>query len=194
MNIHELANKTGIGLATLRKLERAGALKIDGKPMNEGHPRAGEIKHHLMRNQQLTVSHMLVLIDEPDVIDELGKYADRARGQMAEIGDAIGQGAPKSVTAFLPDAAKGDREACLAIADWLFLALPDRAVSYHWIAMRLLAPLNETLRDLYAPLINLALMRVRQLPEMANAWHREGDKNSIVWVRPAAQQAAPLDL
>ena len=172
MNIHELANASGIGLGKLRKLEKLGALKLDKESEF-----VEELRFFMARNQRLTVAHMLTLLGEPAAIDELGaispRMASRAREQMAALGDVKGSAAPSQVTAAIPDAAKGDDDAALIIAQWLIGVLPADPVSHAWVAARLLYPLNEYLREANARLVGLALLNVRKLPEFAGYWRSE---------------------
>lgn len=178
MNIHDLSRRTHISLANLRKLERLDVLKLD-----EETPLAAPLRLHLGRNQRMTVAQMLALIDEPATLDELGKYEARARAQLATLGDVKATAAPRSVTAEIVEASKGNPEACRALANWLKAILPSEPVPYHWVAVRLLAPLNEFLRETNAPLINLALLKVRGLPEFAGWWKSVpiAGRNTIVF-------------
>lgn len=174
MNIHQLGNRTGISLAILRKLDKLKVLKIEAES-----DAAAEIRFHLMRNQRMTVAQCLTLIADPSLVDELGKYATRASAMLLELGDV--QGAPNEVAAEISQAAKGDDDAALVIAQWLMQVLPAGTVPHAWVAVRLLLPLNEFMRVQYLSLVGLALMNVRRLPEFAGYWRsvKIGGKNEI---------------
>jgi len=180
MNIHDISRRTHISLENLRKLERLGVLKLD-----EETPIAAPLRLHLARNQRMTVAQILTLIEEPEIVEELGKYAERARAQISALGDVKATAAPRSVTAEIVEASKGNPDACRIIADWLKEVLPSEPVPYHWVAVRLLAPLNEFLREMNAPLINLALLKVRGLPEFAGWWRSvpKSGRNTIIFKR-----------
>ena len=197
MNIRELAGKTGIPLKTLRKLE---ALKIDfGKLEPEG-DFINLLRIHLGRNQQMTVAQLLHLHDEPSLIDELGavnaKYAARARDQMRALNEGAivsASSAPKSVTAEISQAARCDDASTLVIAEWLMTVLPVEPVTHHWVAVRLLAPLNEFLREQDAPLITLTLLNVRRIPEFRAWWRSEKIKGRSV-IKYSRPPIANMDL
>jgi hypothetical protein len=184
MNIYGLSVKSEIPLAKLRKLERLGALKLDGE--------TGFIDaliFHMRGNSVLSVAQLLALIEAPDLLDELGavrpRYASRAQDQIHALGDMSQAMAPRDVTAAIPGAARGDDDESLKIADWLKLALPAAPVSHAWVTVRLLKPLNEFMRGQTAPLISPALLNMRKLPEFAGYWHSEksGARSVIKYFR-----------
>jgi len=195
MTLHEIQRRTGISLAKLRKLEK---LQIDfGKIDPPEENPADAIRFHLMRNQQMTAAQLLALLDAPDMVDDLGRYKERALAQVASIGDVAADAAPRDVTAAIRDAGKGDDDAALVVAQWLLSILPPYPVSHHWVAVRLLLPLNEFQRAQAMPMISLALLNVRKLPEFAAAWQsvKRDKKNKIEYFRPEAKkELASLDL
>lgn len=166
MNIHDLAARTGISLKILRKLEKINVLKLD--PENA---LAAELRFSLSRQSQLSVMDLLTLLENPDIFGDLRQYDERAREQVARLGDVTSGAAPKHVTAEIPNAAKGDRRAALVIADWLKGILPAGPVGYHWVAARLLFPLNPFLRKENSKHVIRALLIVRAQPEFAGWWH-----------------------
>ncbi len=192
MNIYELSNKSGASLADLRKLEKLKVLKID--PEGEA---IQKLRFHMARNMQFTLPMLLQMLDEPDLIDELGwqskRYERRAREQLAALGDIQATSAPREVTAEIPGANYGDEGAALMIAEWLKSVLPVEPVGYHWVAARLLAPLNQCLREQYTSKLSLALLNVRKLPEFADHWRSEkiGTRKTIRYFRP---ENLPFDL
>jgi hypothetical protein len=193
MNIYGLSVKSEIPLAKLRKLERLGALKLDGE--------TGFIDaliFHMRGNSVLSVAQLLALIEAPDLLDELGavrpRYASRAQDQIHALGDMSQAMAPRDVTAAIPGAARGDDDESLKIADWLKLALPAAPVSHAWVTVRLLKPLNEFMRGQTAPLISPALLNMRKLPEFAGYWHSEksGARSVIKYFSPIGRSALDL--
>lgn len=189
MNIHDISRRTHIAIGTLRKLERLGVLMVDDED-----DAAPAIRLHLGRNQQMSVAHLLALLDTPALVDDLGRYVDRAKGQIAALGDVKATAAPREVTAEIPEAAKGNPAALRTLGEWVKSILPaSDPASYHWLAVRLLFPLNEFLREQNSPLVNLALLKLRQAPEFAG-WSRSvprGGKTTTIFSRPAN---FPLDL
>lgn len=181
MNIHELSTRTNISVAKLRKLERLRVLTVD--PESDAAP---ALRFHLARNIGLSVPQMLMLIDNPDLIGQLGKYADRARNQIAALGEV--HAAPRNVTAAIYDAARGDVTEAETLAGWLRDILPADPVPFYWIAVRLLHGLPATLKTQYAARINIALANVRKLESFAGWSHVEtiAGKNAIRYHKPLA--------
>lgn len=192
MNIYELAKRTRVPLKTLRKVDKVGALNVekDFGPISE-------LVFHMSTNQVFTVPMLMHMVDNPELIDDLGyvsaTYQRRAQAQFAALGDLSACLAPSAVTAEIRQAAKGDDDAALVIAEWLMSVLPPDPVSHYWVAVRLLKPLNEFMRGQYMPSIKLALLNVRKLPEFAGYWRSEkiGTRNTIKYFRPAN---SPFDL
>lgn len=189
MNIYQLSVKAGITVGKLRKLEKLGALKLDGETGF-----LDSLLFHMRGNQTLTVSQLLTLIEDPDLLDDLAaakpRYASRAREQIAAIGDASQHLAPREVTAAIVGASRGDDDESLIIVDWFKSVLPASPVPHAWLTVRLLAPLNEFMRGQTAPLISPALLNVRKLPEFAGYWQSEkiGTRSTIKYFQK------PLDL
>jgi len=194
MDIYTLARKARVPLKTLRRIEKFGALKVDKES-----EQISQLLFHMRGNMKFTLPMLLWLIDDPALIDELGyisgTYAKRAEAQLRTLGDVKATGAPIDVTAEIQEASKGNADAALVLAQWLMNVLPDeRTVSYHWIAARLLSPLNAFLREQNAPWITLALLNVRRLPEFAGYWKSVsiGARNEIQYF--AKKELAGLDL
>ncbi len=166
MNIHDLAARTGISLKTLRRLDNLKVLRIDAE-----NALAAELRFSLSRQSNLSVADLLTLLDNPEIFYDLRNYEDRAREQVARLGDVTSGAAPKHVTAEIQNAARGDKAAALVIIDWLKGILPAGPVGYHWIAARLLFPLNDFLRKENSKHVIRALLIVRAQPEFAGWWH-----------------------
>jgi hypothetical protein len=166
LNIYEIAEKFAISVAKLRKMERDGCLRVDG----EDSETAAALRHYLARNQQMTVAQIMSLLDSPALYIELGKWADRARTQVAALGDVKATAAPRDVTAYIDDAARGDSEAVEILMRWLHGVLPAKPVPHSWIAARLLINLPENLRASFIKRIPIALLNVRKQPEFAGWW------------------------
>lgn len=182
MNIHELSARTNISLSALKKLDRLKVLKVDPE-----HSLASSLRFHLARNQHLSVAQIIAIKQDSSVLDELGKYRDRALNQITVLGDVAP--APREVTALIYDAGKGDTDACEAIAAWLRSILPREPVTYHWVAVRLLWGLPDTLKVQYSKRLNIVLANVRKLDSFAG-WYRiisaSAVKNTVVYHKALA--------
>lgn len=157
MNIREISAKSGVGVKALAKLERMGVLKVDAENML-----AAEIRFHLARSKTLTVAYMLALLDDPSLLEDLGNYQDRAKRQIAALGNVKESVAPNAIRAYVRDAGQGSPTAAQCIATWARSIAPAGGVSYHWLAVRLLigAPENLMQEDLRA--MRFALLNVRK--------------------------------
>ena len=194
MNIHDVATKSGVSLRALRKLEKLKLIKFDPNPDADEHPRAAEARFLLMRNQQLSASLLVDLIDAPSALFDLRKYEARAREQIAALGDVTGQAAPIAVQAVISDAAGADATAAQTLADWLTSILPAEPVSHYWVAARLLYPLDPFQRETIGKKISLALMNMRKLESFVPYWESVPGKYGRSVINYFQKRNFPLDL
>lgn len=165
MNIHEISLKAHIPIKALKRLVDMKLLKVDPEP-----DISAALRFHLRGGAQLSVPQLLALIDEPDVIETLGRFTERARAQIAALGDFSASSAPPEVTAYIMEAGQGDDAAARTIALWAKSVLPTREVRHAWLAVRLLAPLPPHLRKQCGKLVTLALAYARKQPEFEGYW------------------------
>lgn len=165
MNIYDISTKFKISVGALRRLEKGGLLEFE-KPSGS----VAKMRFLLIRNQQLPVESLLELLDEPGTLFDLYKYEERGRAQIRALGDVRGSVAPIEALAAISDAAGGDAHAAQAIADWLIRVLPREPVSHHWVAVRLLLPLDPVQREAMFGKISFALMHMRKLESFAGYW------------------------
>lgn len=192
MNIFEFCEHFHISLAKARKMNKAGILRLDENTSEA----ITEIRYALSRGQPLTAAQLVELVENPEGLVDLGRYASRAQDQLALLGDARGQAAPKLVAAYITDAAKGDPEAVGVLLNWLKSILPTQPVSHSFIAVRLLLGLAPNIRKYDVPRIPRALLNCRRHDAFAGWWHVENRKNRNVTIyhRPDKKTLANLDL
>lgn len=179
MNIHDAARRYKVSLAKLRRMEADKIIRLDKEDEN-----TAKARFYLSRRQPLTVALLVAMIEEPSLLDDLGRYADRAREQIEALGDVKGGAAPIQVYAYVRGAASGDAEAASVLARWLIDVLPALPVSHYWIATRLLIGQASHLREEDMRTINLALLHTRKLPEFAPYWSaRTVNKKSAIFYR-----------
>lgn len=171
MNIHDTATKYKISVSALRRLEKGGLLKFE-KPSDS----VAKMRFLLIRNQQLPVESLLELMDDPGTLFDLHKYEERGRAQITALGDVRGSVAPIEALASISDAAGGDAIAAQALADWLMPILPRDPVSHHWVAVRLLFPLDPIQRGAMLGKVSFALMHMRKLESFAGYWESVENK------------------
>ena len=173
LTLREAAVQSSVSLANLRKLERMGWLKFANVSADPLKADAEALRFHLSRNQALTVAQILMLLDRPELLDELPpKYGERASVQLAALGNAGSEAPSSTVTAYIADAARGDTDAAERLATWLKGALPARDVGHAWVAVRLLLGVPPHMRDDAGKAIPLALMHARKL--LNGYFHKEG--------------------
>jgi hypothetical protein len=192
MNIFEYAEKYSISLKKARQQVKDGVLRLD----ETIDPQAVEIQDWLSQGQKLTAAQLCVLIESPGIILDLGRYAPRAEEQIAALGNAKGEAAPKMVAAYITDAAHNDAEAVRVLVDWIKQILPVKPVSHNYIAVRLLLGLAANVRQYDVPRIPRALLNCRKLEEFASWWSVENRKSRSVTIyqRPTKKDLANLDL
>lgn len=182
MNIHEIARRSGATLSTLKKLERLGVLKVEAESEV-----AAPLRTLLGRNQSLSLAQILLLVENADTLGELGKWEDRARDQIATLGDISSTPVPAGVPTACLIAASGDVDALDHLADWVQASLPPgKGVSFHWLAIRIVMAQHVRAREQSLKSINLAFGKLRGRPKMAGWWHSVplGMRNTIIYQRP----------
>lgn len=185
MNIYEIAAAQNVHVGKVRKILQAAKI-----PYTEPSGAASSLRYGLSRNHQLTAVQMLMLLEDARLFRALGKYETLARTQIFWLGDVQPDAAPPTVTAYIADAAGGDDQAATIIASWIKRVLPDRPVSHHWIAVRLLFNLPPNLRKAASTQLSLALRNVRNRPDFRDWWTtRPGPNNRrpSVYRRPTQQ-------
>lgn len=185
MNIYEISEKHKISLHKLRAMDKDNLLRLD----TVEDERSATVRHYLSRNTNATVEQLLWLIEAPAMIVDLGRHANAARLQVAALGDVKATAAPRDVTAYVDDAARGDPDAMAIIVRWLQGVLPAKPVGYAWVATRLLIGLPENLRAFNVKRIPMALLNIKGMPEFAGWWSLAPsggatDRNQTFYMRP----------
>lgn len=176
MNILELSRASRIGLAKLRRLESDGYLT----GLDDPDPILAPMLHYIARKGQLTVEHLVALIESPELVAELGRYTDRARSQLAELGTMAP--APQRIAAEISGAAAGEPEAVAAVLEWAqgHLRHASAPVTHAWLAVPLLAAVPSNLRDYEAPRLRRVMLNLRRHKDFAGWWHVEGEGSKRV--------------
>lgn len=183
MNIFEFCERFHISHAKAKKMNKAGALRLDENTREE----TAEIRHILSRGQPLTAAHLVELVDNPGSLLDLGRYAPAAQREIDALGNVRAEIAPKLVAAYITDAAKNEPEAVDALLGWLRGVIPAKPVGHSFLAVRLLLGLAPNIRQYDVPRIPRALLNCRLREEFAGWWRVEKQKsrNVTVYQRPA---------
>lgn len=163
MDIFELSRRSYVGLKTLRKIEKFGALIVD-----EPDPVLAPIKHYISRNKALTSEHMAALIERPELVEALEQHAPLAQSLIAELGAV--EPAPAEVGWAILGAAANDPVDVATIVDWARSVLPARDVGHHWLAVRLLLAIEPAARPKEAKRLRRVMLNVRRSEAFAGWW------------------------
>lgn len=169
MNIYEVAAQFKISVSKLRKMDKAGLLRLD-----KAHPLTDSMRFYLGKGKPLTVAQLVALVEDPTIIEHLGEKAGAAMAQVAALGAP--DGAPMEVVAEIDQASRGDHDAICRIIPWLKTQILVAAsqgqpvINHHYLAVRLVLGSPAGLRDYNAARIARALLNCRRHPGFAGWW------------------------
>lgn len=173
MNIFEFCEEFHISLTKARKMNKANVLRLD----RDEDERAAQIRFYLSRGQHLTLGQMAMLLEEPSLLLDLGRYEGKAKEQLFEVGDVQSEAAPREVAAYCWEAATGkDPEAITILVDWLRSIIPAQPVSHYWVGLRLLWGTPANIRHYEVPRIPLTLLQCRKHPDFVGWWRKVENK------------------
>ena len=178
--LHEWHNRWGIGFKKLRRMERQGWIKFDA-----GDPLTDAILETFRNGDPLTVSQRVALLERPAVINTLGDKAERARAQLAELGDV--KPAPPEITAEMVCVAAGDERSVQVLVEWCKATIPTgRDVGHHYLGVRLLKGVPVKIRHFQEKRLPRVLLNVRRSEDFAGWWHTvaNGRHNVTDYHRP----------
>lgn len=182
MNIYEFCEKYRISLRKARKMDKAGVLRLDAGESEHG----AEIRLQLRKGQPLTVAQLIYIIEEPAIISELWPYDEKAKNQLAALGNVNDEAAPREVAAYITEAARGDEEAVGVVMDWAKEAIGPEPTNHHGLAVRLLMGIPANIRGYDVPSIRRALLNCRKSPDFKGWWRVEkrGSRRVTLYQRP----------
>lgn len=172
MNIFELSEKSGISVKKLRLLDKLGGLRHDANVTE-----LDTIRDALREGNNLSVAHLVYLIENPAGILELGKYAPKAHAQLAELDNPAKQPAPREIASQILEAFEKEPDACAALIGWFKTIIPARPVGHSYIAARLLLGVPENVREFDLPRLRRVMSNCREHPDFAG-WHRKEKSSS----------------
>lgn len=164
MDIHELAERSGISLRKLRQLDKLGVLKLE--PESEI---LGKIRFYVGKGRSIPAVELLHLVENPDEIFDLGERAGDAQAQVdaLEISDDSAA-APLDVSGSIDLASNNNAAAVDRLEQWAKATIPGREVPYSFLAVRILLGTSPRLRPYNARRIARALLNVRQRESFAD--------------------------
>jgi hypothetical protein len=168
VNIFEINEKYQISLGKLKRLVRDGLLVCDE---GDGHPLAPAMRANLMRNQDLSVEQLLLLIENPKIFAELKNRQSQARKQIAALGDYAQEAMPLALVSSVLKAAAGDAKGQAVMVAWVKSVLPGFPVPYAYLGVRAAIGILPIGRHDFLGKFAQALMNVRKDSEFAG-WFR----------------------
>ena len=166
MNLYEFCERYKISLRKGRRIKKDGSLPLE----SGGNEHGAEIRFQLRKGQPLTVAHLIIIIEQPTIISQLWPYNDKAKNQLAALGDVRNEAAPPDVAACIADAAQGDEQAIGILIGWMKEAIPVEPVTHHWLAVRLLMGLQPNIRTYNVPRIRRAFLNCRNSTDFKGWW------------------------
>jgi hypothetical protein len=183
MNVFEFHEQYKISLAKARRIGKENPHWFDGTSgATDG------VRATIAKGNEPTAMQLVDLIENPAGILELGKYAGKVEHELAALGNAAGQVAPKEVVANIMEAAKGEPEAVEILMAWVKEILAHgKPVNHAYIAARLILGIPASIRKSEVPRIPRALLNVRQHPAFSGFWHVEksASRNRTVYQKLA---------
>jgi hypothetical protein len=169
MNIYEAAAQFKISISKMRKMDKAGILRLE-----TAHPLTDSMRFYLGKGQPLTVAQLVAHVEDPTLIEQLRGKAGVAMAQVAMLGAPVS--APLETVAEIDQASRGDTDACGRLIPYLKTCILQAAsqgqpfINHHYIAVRLVLGSPASLREYNAARIARALLNCRRHPGFAGWW------------------------
>ncbi|TXH82289.1 MAG: hypothetical protein E6Q77_06575 [Rhizobium sp.] len=169
MNIYEVASAFKISVSKLRKLDKAGLMRLD-----KAHPLTDSMRFYLGKGKPLTVAQLVALVEDATIIEQLGDKAGVALAQVAMLGAP--SAAPFEVVAEIDQAARGDNDAICRVLPWLKSTIltaqsqGQPTIGHHYLAVRLVLGSPASLREYNMARIARALLNCRRHPGFEGWW------------------------
>ncbi len=182
MNIYEIQERSGISLRVLRKLDDMGVLKCSTVEKI-----ADDIHLNLRKGNPLSVAQLWALIENPVLLDSLGKLRDYALTAIEALDDYRAEAAPREVVLHILDAAWNDQCAIEKILPWLKSVIPANcAVPHHYLAIRLIMGSSPLLRQCHISKLRRVMANCRAHPEFVGWWsvNRQNGRDATWYSRP----------
>lgn len=186
-DIHKISELTGLSVRTLRKVEKAGFLKVT----KSADPITDAARGNLRKGNRLTVLQQLHLARDKDARASLAPFEYGISATLGKLGDFENEAAPWTLAAKISLAARKDKDAIAEIAVWisgLLTSWTSGAVDHAYIGVRLLANVPEHHLAAVSDQLRGAMWEARKHPALAGAW-RVNENGVTEYFRPI-----PLDL
>lgn len=189
--IDEIHVETGVAMRTLRRLEKAGYLRLT----HAHNPTLAKIRVGLKRGNPLSAYQQFHLLKHPEDYATIMAQYPAVRDTLAALGNVEATAAPwNGVSAQIDIAARNNNpEATAAIADYLldlFSTLaPGVSVNHAYIAVRLLWNVPAAHLDSIAPKLIGALWRTRLDERLAGFFSVDANSKTVRYFNVDAKKA-----
>lgn len=191
LTLSEISKRFDVQIKKLRRMDRAGVLNCEAELLPEESTAQKMIRYFGSR-REFTAAHLVSLIDEPGLVDCLGRHADKAYKQLARLGTPV-EPASVTVSAEIWGAAVGEEYSVARIVEWCKTVIPvDRTVTHHYLAVRLLLGVPKTIRHFDERRLSRVMLNCRKQEGFAGWWHVEEIKGRTVTVYHHPER--PFDL
>ena len=183
MNIFEISEKFNLSLTKIKNMQKHGILICDE---GDGHPLAVAMRANLMRNQDLSVEQLLLLIENPKIYAELKNRQSQARKQIAALGDYEKEAMPAILAGRVLQAVENDEKAVKAVMAWIKSVLTMQEVPFGYLGVRMGMGIPKANRKDFLSKFAGALMAVRKHPDFVG-WFRvdyQKNKKKVFYFNP----------
>ncbi|MCL4673281.1 MAG: hypothetical protein KJZ64_10175 [Sphingomonadaceae bacterium] len=194
MDIHDINLEFGISLTKLRRMEKAGVLRVGKSQL----PKHWQMVRSDIRKGKLSARSIALAYRFPKFVPSITDLSKRQRAVIEEhfASADLSRDVPEPVESTPAIATI----VCSAATDGRFVdrfiqilqaQIPDKDVGHHYVAVRILLMCrNEFGMDIAYEYLRRALSKVKDRPEMAGWWRSEkaGERNErrTIYRRPDA--------
>lgn len=187
MDIDGIAEKSGLSVGWLKKLDKLGYLIVD-RPKN---PIVDKIKNNLRKGNRLTAEQLLHLAKCPDDINLLHRWEYEVQGCLNTLGDPMQEKMPWMLAHNADLSASRDKEAAEKLARWFRDFIDGHpqfengaSCDYAHLVVRMLADVPEHQLEYIVKIARAAMWNCRRGQRMAGYYHTDA-KGRLRFHRPA---------
>lgn len=161
MNVYDIASEFNLSVRKVRKMDQAGLFKKS----TEEDTIVSKMTYSLRKGNRLSAINLAALIDDPNLVYELGPYSEAAAEQIRSLGnpkDEIGE----RIWARVDFAAMDRPDDVDAMIEWIKSVVPaNRGVPYEYIAVRVLLAKQGGVRRYLAGKLPRAILNCRKVTD-----------------------------
>lgn len=157
-DIYQIHFETGLSVRALKGLERRGYLKVTSAK----NPRLSKINVAMLKGNRLSAIDLVYLVENPDLVYDLGDRADRALTQIEKLNDPKADACEPYLANTVDLAAMGNPDKIAELAAWMRSKIPASGeVDHGYLAVRILLGISPNVVNYVAGKIPRAFLNVR---------------------------------